>query len=66
MRQQPAQRDRHRRKIRIAQLVAQPATDVCVEIETTLFDEPQDTDGDDEFLCYSLGLPYGYFKKEMA
>jgi hypothetical protein len=22
-----------------------------------------DTRGDDEFLCYHLGLPYGYFKK---
>jgi len=21
------------------------------------------TDGDDEFLCYELGLPYGYFRK---
>jgi hypothetical protein len=21
------------------------------------------TDGDDEYLCYRLGLPYGYFKK---
>jgi len=21
------------------------------------------TDGDDEYLCYHLGLPYGYFKK---
>lgn len=21
------------------------------------------TDGDDEFLCYHLGLPYGYFRK---
>lgn len=21
------------------------------------------TDGDDEFLCYQLGLPYGYFKE---
>jgi hypothetical protein len=21
------------------------------------------TDGDDEFLCYHLGLPYGYFKQ---
>jgi hypothetical protein len=21
------------------------------------------TDGDDEFLCYHLGLPYGFFKK---
>lgn len=23
-----------------------------------------DTNGDDEFLCWHLGLPYGYFKKE--
>ena len=23
-----------------------------------------DTNGDDEFLCYTLGLPYGYFRKE--
>lgn len=22
------------------------------------------TDGDDEFLCFKRGLPYGYFKKE--
>ena len=22
-----------------------------------------DTQGDDEYLCYHLGLPYGYFKK---
>jgi hypothetical protein len=21
------------------------------------------TDGDDEYLCYKNGLPYGYFKK---
>lgn len=25
-----------------------------------------DTRGDDEYLCYHLGLPYGYFKKELA
>lgn len=23
------------------------------------------TDGDDEFLCYHLGLPYGYFRKSL-
>lgn len=25
--------------------------------------EAEDTQGDDEYLCYTLGLPYGYFKK---
>ena len=25
--------------------------------------EAHNTEGDDEFLCYQLGLPYGYFKK---
>lgn len=25
--------------------------------------EAEGTDGDDEFLCYELGLPYGYFRK---
>lgn len=23
----------------------------------------EDTNGDDEYLCYTLGLPYGYFKR---
>jgi hypothetical protein len=25
--------------------------------------EAEDTRGDDEYLCYCLGLPYGFFKK---
>lgn len=25
--------------------------------------DANDTNGDNEFLCYQLGLPYGYFKK---
>lgn len=24
--------------------------------------QAEDTNGDDEFLCYTLGIPYGYFK----
>jgi len=33
--------------------------------ETVLrwFHEAERTDGDEEFLCYCLGLPYGYFKR---
>ena len=26
--------------------------------------EAEDTNGDDEYLCYTLGLPYRYFTKE--
>jgi hypothetical protein len=25
--------------------------------------EAEDTNGDDEYLCYCVGLPYGYFRK---
>lgn len=25
--------------------------------------EAEETQGDDEYLCYTLGLPYGYFRK---
>ena len=26
--------------------------------------EAEGSDGDDEYLCYLIGLPYGYFRKE--
>lgn len=26
--------------------------------------QAEDTNGDDEYLCYSVGLPYGYFKQQ--
>ena len=25
--------------------------------------EAEETGGDDEYLCYCVGLPYGYFRK---
>jgi hypothetical protein len=30
------------------------------------FHEAEQTNGDDEYLCYCLGLPYRYFVKETA
>ena len=27
--------------------------------------EAEETNGDDEYLCYSVGLPYGYFKVKL-
>ena len=49
---------------RIADLIATGAGDRASAIRW--LHDAENTDGDDEFLCYSLGLPYGYFKKEMA
>ena len=28
--------------------------------------EAEDTDGDDEYLCYRVGVPYGYIKTEVT
>lgn len=28
--------------------------------------EAEGTNGDDEFMCYNLGLPYGYFRKAVV
>ena len=28
--------------------------------------EAEGSDGDDEYLCFLIGLPYGYFRKELA
>ena len=28
--------------------------------------EAEGSNGDDEYLCFLIGLPYGYFRKEMA
>lgn len=35
----------------------------CVETAKRYQHQACGTDGDDEFLCYQLGLPYGYFKR---
>jgi hypothetical protein len=28
--------------------------------------EAEETGGDDEYLCYTLGLPYGYFREQVG
>jgi hypothetical protein len=28
--------------------------------------EAEGTNGDDEFLCYCVGVPYGYFRQQVA
>lgn len=35
----------------------------CFETAKRWQHQAYGTDGDDEYLCYRLGLPYGYFKK---
>lgn len=46
---------------RIADIITMGAGDR----ETALrwIHDAEGTDGDDEFLCYCLGVPYGYFRK---
>lgn len=38
----------------------------CVETAKRWQHQAYSTDGDDEYLCYRLGLPYGYFKQQEA
>lgn len=35
----------------------------CIETAKRYQHQAYNTQGDDEYLCYHLGLPYGYFKK---
>ena len=52
----------HALEMRIQSLLACGAKDR--EMAIRWLHDAEGTLGDDEFLCYSLGLPYRYFKKE--
>jgi hypothetical protein len=46
---------------RVADLIASGAGNR--ETAIRWIHEAEDTNGDDEYLCYCVGLPYGYFRK---
>jgi hypothetical protein len=46
---------------RVADLIGSGAGDR--ETAIRWIHEAEDTNGDDEYLCYCVGLPYGYFRK---
>jgi hypothetical protein len=45
---------------RIASIIQLGAKDRAMALRW--IHEAEDTDGDDEYLCYTVGIPYGYFK----
>ena len=48
-------------EVRIASLIALGAKDRAMAI--SWLDQALETNGDLEYLCYCLGVPYGYFKE---
>ena len=46
---------------RVADLIGSGAGDR--ETAIRWIHDAEDTNGDDEYLCYCVGLPYGYFRK---
>jgi hypothetical protein len=45
---------------RIASIIQLGAKDRAMALRW--IHEAEDTNGDDEYLCYTVGIPYGYFK----
>ena len=52
----------HDFEIRMLDLLMSGATDRAMALRW--IHEAEETNGDDEYLCYTLGLPYRYFVKE--
>ena len=55
------ERASHDFEMRIQSLMIAGAKDRDMALRWT--HEAEGSDGDDEYLCYLVGLPYGYFKK---
>ena len=49
---------------RIAKIIALGARDRAMALRW--IHEAEGSDGDDEYLCYCVGVPYGYIKSEAA
>lgn len=60
-REQSQERAAHDFEMRIQSLIMAGAKDREMALRWT--HEAEGSDGDDEYLCYLVGLPYGYFKK---
>ena len=51
-------------EMRVQDLMSSGAKDYAMAIRWV--HEAEGSDGDDEYLCFLVGLPYGYFRKELA
>ena len=58
----------HMASVRFEQRILDLMTTGAEDRETAIrwIHEAEGTSGDDEYLCWTLGLSYGYFRKEMA
>jgi hypothetical protein len=54
----------HAFEARIEKIIALGAKDRAMAIRW--IHEAEGSDGDDEYLCYRVGVPYGYIKTETA
>ena len=64
IRKEAEEKAAHDFEMRILSLQMTGATDRDMALRWV--HEAEGSDGDDEFLCFLVGLPYGYFRKETA
>ena len=62
LREQAEEKAQHEFEMRMQDLLRSGAKNR--EMALRWVHEAEGSDGDDEFLCYLVGLPYGYFRKE--
>ena len=64
LRKEAEEKAAHDFEMRILSLQMTGATDRDMALRWV--HEAEGSDGDDEYLCFLVGLPYGYFRKEMV
>ena len=64
IRKEAEEKAAHDFEMRILSLQMTGATDRDMALRWV--HEAEGSDGDDEYLCFLVGLPYGYFRKETA
>ena len=64
VRKEAEEKAAHDFEMRILSLQMTGATDRDMALRWV--HEAEGSDGDDEYLCFLIGLPYGYFRKELA
>ena len=64
IRKEAEERASHEFEMRMMDLLRSGAKDRTMALRW--IHEAEETGGDDEYLCYTLGLPYGYFREQVG
>ena len=64
IRKEAEERASHEFEMRVADLLRSGAKDRAMALRW--IHEAEGTNGDDEFLCWTVGLPYGYFREQVG